>query len=195
MKKRIIYLLLIVTMMAQFVLPISTSAADSVYTNDTTKPYVDSLRKLNAFTLYDGDTFFEDDKPVTRYEAAKAIVDIVGYAGHQTEGSVGNLFFDVPNYLEYAGDISLAVNLGFMNGVGNGLFEPTKNIVKLHFLKALLVAAGHEWEVEARGGYPQGYIAVAERVELLEHFQGDLNDVLTRGEMVKVLYKSEAKRS
>lgn len=188
MKKRIIYLLLVVTMMVQFVLPISTSAADSIYTNDWVRPYVDSLRKLNAFTLYDGETFFEDEKPVTRYEAAKAIVDIVGYAGHQTEGSVGSQFFDVPNYLEYAGDVSLAVNLGFMNGVGNGLFEPTKEIVKLHFLKTLLIAAGHEWEVEARGGYPQGYITVGERVGLLEHFQGDLNDVLTRGEMVKILY-------
>lgn len=188
MKKRIIYLLLVVTMMAQFVLPISTSAADSVYTNDWVRPYVDSLRKLNAFTLYDGETFFEDEKPVTRYEAAKAIVDIVGYASHQTEGSVGSQFFDVPNYLEYAGDVSLAVNLGFMNGVGNGLFEPTKEIVKLHFLKTLLIAAGHEWEVEARGGYPQGYITVGERVGLLEHFRGDLNDALTRGEMVKILY-------
>lgn len=188
MKKRLIYLLLIVTMMAQFVFPISTSAAELVYTNDDIKPYVNSLRKLNAFTLYDGDSFFENDKAVTRYEAAKAIVDIVGYADHQTVGNVGSLFFDVPDYYEYAGDISLAVNLGFMNGVGNGLFEPEKEILKLHFLKSLIIAAGYEWEVEARGGYPQGYTTVAERIGLLEHFQGDLNDVMTREEMVKVLY-------
>ncbi len=188
MKKRIIYLLLVVTMLVQFVFPVSAQTSQSVYMNDEIKPYVDSLRKLNAFTLFDGDTFFEDDKPVARHEAAKAIVDIVGYADHQMTGNVGNVFFDVPNYYEYAGDISMAVSLGFMNGVGNGLFEPEKDIVKLHFLKALLFAAGHQWEAEARGGYPQGYIAVAERVELLEHFQGDLNDVLTRGEMVKILY-------
>lgn len=188
MKKRLIYLLLIVTMMAKFTFPISTSASESVYTSDDIKPYVNSLRKLNAFTLYDGDTFFEDEKAVTRYEAAKAIVDIVGYADHQTAGNVGSLFFDVPNYYEYAGDISLAVSLGFMNGVGNGLFEPEKEILKLHFLKSLLIAAGHNWEVEKRGGYPNGYIDVAERLGLLKHFQGDLNNVMTRGEMVKVLY-------
>ena len=169
--------------------PTSFAQEGKIYQAEDTKVYVNALRQLGVFDLYNSELFFGETESVKRHEAAKALVDYFGYDTGIT-GDVSHIFYDVPAYYEHSSVISSAYKMGIMNGVGGGLFAPEDNILTGHFIKAMVNTLGYEWKATLRGGYPNGYFAVAAELNILQNVTADMSSELTRGNLLKILYNT-----
>lgn len=160
-----------------------------VYSDQEVKEIVAELRDFGLFDLWvTTETFFTEDAGVTRAEAAEALVKLLGY--DNMSGSNNGMFYDVPDYHERAGVISVISSMGVMTGAGDGLFVPEGEILKSEFAKAIVYALGYGWKATVEGGYPTGYMTVAKRMGLLDGVEGDISAPLTRAELVKILKNS-----
>lgn len=165
--------------------------SEMIYVYEETETYIKHMQQLGVFDLYsNGNLFFEDNAPVKRWESAKALVGYLGYSEFATAGNVGSTFYDVPDYYENSAIISSVVELGIMNGTAEGMFEPEKNILRRDFVKALISALGYDWKANGYGGYPSGYLRVANELKLLAGTSGDFNAELQRKDLVRILYNA-----
>ncbi len=170
------------------IFPIGAGAADTehkIYVREETENLVYQLQQLGVFTVSDG-IFFGDTAKVKRCEAAKMLVDLMG-------GSIGGgevVFTDVPEYYDYFKEISSVSALGIMNGSGNGLFEPEKEITRVQFIKCMVEVLGYGWKANLKGGYPYGYLVIGEELDLLDGIEGETNAALEKADAVRIIYNS-----
>ncbi len=194
MKKiKILNLALSVMLVLSMLVPQTVMAEEEniLFADPANEEYVKFLDKLGIYSFY-GDTglFFEDAKTVKRYEAAKVLSTLIGYTKDGLPGTVSHLFIDVPDYYEHVGVINCVVTHGLMNGTGQGTFDPEGEIKVGQFLKPLVIALGYNHKALYAGGYPDGYIKVARDLKLLNDIDCNVNDVLTREILIKLVYNA-----
>ena len=56
-----------------------------------------------------------------------------------------------------------------MCGRGNSQFDPDAGVTYAEAIKMIIVALGYEEQALAKGGYPDGYVAVADELGILEN--------------------------
>lgn len=189
--KRLRALLLLMVMTVNIFAEVSVHAADyKIFVNQENEVYAKMLDKFGIYSFYNEDgVFFNDTNGVKRGEAAKALISLLGYES-VGGGSVSHLFIDVPDYHEYATDISAAVNMGLMVGTEPGLFEPDSVIKVEHFIKMIVKALGYEYRAQIFGGYPLGYVSVAAELGLLKGIDQTVDQDLSREALIRFLYNS-----
>ena len=64
--------------------------------------------------------------------------------------------------------IKIANEIGIINGYGNGIFGPEDQVTNEQALKMIVCALGYEETAFNKGGYPNGFIAVTERLNIVE---------------------------
>lgn len=142
------------------------------------------------------DVNFEPRIPVKRMSFAKAVYQIYkkqeipdeeGDASAKKTVAVDTGFSDVPSDSEYAEAIKFLSENGIMNGVGDGKFEPFEYVKNIEAITVLLRVLGYANMAELEGGYPNGYLKMANRAELSVG-SADYNAVLRRSGMVLLLY-------
>lgn len=144
---------------------------------------VELLVSLGVIKGHD-DGRFDPQGHLTRAEAAKIIY--VATRGEDDGGKIfagSNLFSDVPRGLWSQGYINYASVMEFVEGHGDGTFDPDGNITGYEFLKILLCALGYDQEAEgfiydARWQY--NVLTVALKKGLTAGFSGDLAQPLER---------------
>ncbi len=189
--KKLGVLLLAVIMLIQsgIVLVSAEEQKELIYADPEVKEIVTELCELDLLDVWVNDeTFFAEVEKVKRADAAKALVKLLGY--DSMVGGNNGMFYDVPDYHESAGAISVISSMGVMTGAGDGLFVPDGEILKSEFVKAIVYALGYGWRATYEGGYPTGYLTVAKRIGLLDGIEGDFSAPLTRAELVKILKNS-----
>jgi len=132
----------------------------------------DAATRLAGFEIMKGypDGTFKPENNITRAEFAALVVRALGeedtamlLAGSDTG------FTDVTaNEAWASGYILLASQKGIINGYGNGMFGPNDNIKYVDALVMLVRALGYTPEADAKGGYPSGYVAVANKLDLTD---------------------------
>ncbi len=187
MKKCIAMLIAIIMITAS--LP-SVSASELLFIDESDEQYFNVLTNLGVLSLYqDEEGFFDGGKSVLRVEAAVAIADLLNLDTGK-DSSIGTTFIDVLPSEPASGSIAAMVNLKAMNGFGDNLFRPYEEIQTVHFIKALIVALGYGWSADYSGGFPTGYVKVANEVNLLDGISINNDQVLTRSMMFKILYNA-----
>ncbi|MBR5157605.1 MAG: S-layer homology domain-containing protein [Clostridia bacterium] len=193
MKKfKCVRMLLAAIMLFSICTPFTAVAQDNMlFADPANEAYAEFLDKLGIYSFYsDSGLFFEDNNAVKRIDAAKSLVSLLGHDINSVSGTVSDLFIDVPDYYEYAGVVSTAVDLGLMRGTANGVFAPEEKILLEHFIKSVVVALGYDFKAQARGGYPSGYIYVANELGLLEGISAKYSEDLTRQMLIRILYNA-----
>lgn len=99
-------------------------------------------------------------------------------------------FTDVPEGSEYYDAVTTAAMVGLVSGNGYGAFLPEKNITLYEAIKMTVGALGYGAVAEARGGYPMGYLAVANDLKLLKGINLAGGESLTNATAVKLLYNA-----
>ncbi len=185
-------LLLAVTLIFSMCFAGTQAAQDNMlFADPANEVYAKHLNRLGIYSFYgDGELFFEDSKAVKRVEAAISLASLMGYDTENAAGSVSHMFIDVPDYYEYAGVVDITVSLGLMQGMGAGIFAPEDNIKLEHFLKSIVIALGYNYKAQAQGGYPGGYIAVANELNLLKGVTAAYSDDMSREMLVRILYNA-----
>jgi len=150
----------------------------SVFALDSDKEELNSNESvyglLSAMGIIDNTFTFNYEAAVTRMEFAKAVVSAGGY----DTGFVSpeGIFSDVPVSNEYIKDIEFLAMSNIVSG-DNGRFYPDRNITLDEALSIIIKAAGYSSIAEKEGGYPNGYLVVAQREKLLNNVRLSGTDI------------------
>lgn len=158
-----------------------TDVEDSTHEQDINLLY--DLGIVNGKT----ETEFEPEATLTRAEYTTILLRILGLEG--TAGG-NSSFIDVPESHWAHASINLAYDLGYVNGVGNSMFAPDSPIKVPEVIKMMVCALGWELKAESEGGYPNGYIATAMELDILDGVSVTANGEITRGEMATLVANS-----
>ncbi len=144
---------------------------------------VENLSEYNIINGYEDGTFRPYDN-ITRAEFCKLIMcaTMNDYVGEYEK-----CFTDVENGFWAENYIYAAKMLGIVNGTTETTFEPEANITNEQAVKMIVCALGYGEEANDLGGYPNGYIRVAENLGIIsEGFVGE--KVATRQGVAEMVY-------
>lgn len=106
----------------------------------------------------------ENDQ-ITRAEFVTILCRAIGIEELAQSEEMRNkeIYVDVPKTHWAVGYINAATEHGAINGVGNGFFCPEMSVTNEQAIKILVAAWGYTEEAEKLGGYPNGYMAIAQQ--------------------------------
>jgi len=165
--RRSVTILLVTAMLATGFAGIASAAIQDV----TGTRFEEAVTYLNRLGVLEGRPGgFYPNEPITRAEAAKIIVYIIGKAdlADLVKGSMP--FSDVPGSHWASGYILIAKNLGIINGYPGGTFKPENNVTYSEFAKLLVEAAG--LSPTAGQTWPLNYIMAAQAAGILADVPG-----------------------
>lgn len=154
---------------------------------DATAEYADAVDFISRMGIMIGDEKgnFNPNKTVTRAEMATLICRM----RDQAEGlTTAERFPDVPVAHWANPYVSKAVELQVVTGYDTGLFGPADQVTYEQAVTMLVRAAGLGEEAALAGGYPNGFLAVAERYGMLEGIQSQVGEALSRADIAMILY-------
>lgn len=119
--------------------------------------YIDVLNTLGVTTLTDATAY------VTRIDFAEMMMRSYGAAD---VAAVNTDFADVKQDDAKSGYVQLASSNGFLNGFSDGYFRPYDVITYNQVVTSLVRLVGYEPYAKIKGGYPYGYITVANELDI-----------------------------
>lgn len=158
----------------------------SVFAEENSKN-VEVLMDLGIIEGYE-DGSFKGDDIVTRAEAVVMVTRMLNLSvkyGNDTQ------FTDVDKDDWFAGFVNAAVEKGFVNGQGDGTFDPYARLSVHHIVKMLVCALGYDGIAEINhGGWAQeGYMVVARMLNLIDD-SVKAEQTATRWFVAELLYKA-----
>lgn len=129
---------------------------------------------------------FNPYKTVTRAEMATLICRVLGETENLAEDN--SLFTDVPASHWANKYIVKAALLGVINGYGNKIYGPSDNVTYEQAVTMIVRAIGKESETSGRGGYPEGFLAIAEEDGLLNGVFSANGEYLSRADIATILF-------
>lgn len=145
------------------------------------------LQLLNIIPAdyYDYNTLM--DEKVSRADFVDAVARLIGGADYK--GST--YYYDVPQTHYAYNSIAMLTEMGIVNGTGNNLFSPEDAIDGAAAYKIILSLMGYNVHAENDGGYPNGYLKIARKIDLLD--TDWVLSEMTRGEMFILLFEAAKK--
>lgn len=125
----------------------------------------EALEKLNAFGVVIGD--LGTDAGVTRAELISVIMRSIGITDGKSDKQY---FYDVPADNSYAIYINSAFEMGIVSG-SDGFFHPDNLITYNEAVSMLVKVMGLHTEADYVGGYPMGYLRVANDADILDYVE------------------------
>lgn len=141
---------------------------------------VNVLSELDIVKGYEDKTFRPEGE-LSRGEFAAMIVRLVNSSVYTIPQE--QIFSDVSKKhwaFEY---VNAGYSIGYFSGFGDGTFAPDAKITFAEAVKAMVTMLGFERVAEARGGYPYGYIKVANDEDLLDGISAAETHTATRGDV------------
>lgn len=122
-----------------------------------------AVQTLSALDILNGyeDGTFGPEKDITRAEFAAVVCRALDMEASANGAKGATPFTDVPADHWASGYINLAAGQGIVNGYGDGKFGPEDNVTYEQAVKMLVVALGFEPMAAQKGGFPTGYLVVA----------------------------------
>lgn len=149
---------------------------------------VGSLAQMGVITGDEKGNFNPNDT-INRAEVAAIICRITGVED-DAKGMKNVVFTDVPSTHWAVGYVAKAVEHGVINGYGNGTFGPSNPVTYAQMVKMLVCAWGYEEEAQAKGGWPNGYLQVANERGYTEGIRQNDNDEIARSTVILLIYNS-----
>lgn len=128
----------------------------------------------------------DQEKEVTRAEFASVCGKILNISPSLTASRT--YFTDVTPESWFAYTVNTLAELGTISQPENRLFEPERAVTVAEAVKMLVNLMGYGAYAEERGGYPNGYLAVAYEENLLSGGNG--GDALTNRAMADLVYRA-----
>lgn len=125
--------------------------------------YAEAVTVLSELGILKGDESgnFNPNNTITRAEVAVIICRMLGIEDEAKMISRSS-FSDVPTTYWAVGYIEKAVERGIISGYGNEEFGPTDSITYEQTVKMIVCACDLVDQAEDAGGYPKGYLTVAQ---------------------------------
>lgn len=154
---------------------------------DENADYAEAVEYLKDVGIMRGDDQgnFNPNKTVTRAEMATIICNMLGETENLTTSEV---FSDVPTTHWANKYVTRAKELGIISGYGDGRFGPNNPVTYEQVLTMLINAVHLENEAIEAGGYPDGYISVAEDYGYTKELSIPKGTAVARWQISIILY-------
>ncbi len=193
MKKRILSMLLMLTMVCSLiVVPNSVLAASYYDTVDTDcELAVDVLSALGIMGGYTDGSFLPYNT-ITKAEMAAIAIKLVGLDGYGEEAPDDmELFNDMYDYEGWAaGAVAMAKTKGIARSDENGNFNPDMSASYEDAMQMIVSALGYGHEAQVRGDELKDYVYVAQKLGLTKKLNTAMGQNITRGDVAKLVYKA-----
>ncbi len=125
--------------------------------------YAEAVTVLSALDIINGyeDGSFKPEGKITRAEYAAIVCRVNNMDDAAKANANGNIFTDVAADHWASGYIATAYQAGIVNGMGDGTFAPEAEVTYEQAVKMLVAALGYEMKAQSMGGYPTGYMMIA----------------------------------
>ena len=174
---------------------VPASFADKLTLKDVadTASYATAVNTLVALKVINGyeDGTFLPDNLITRAEATKVMVAALNQIDSAESMKGSTKFTDVEAKHEWAtGFINAGVQAGYINGMGDGTFAPDANVTYAQMVKMLVSAMGYNEYAEFLGGYPNGFISIANSEGVTSGVKANADDNVTRAQVAQLVYNA-----
>ncbi len=189
---KIVSLLLTLVMIFGIAVPMTVSADTLSFTDvPTTHNYHEAIMNLVAEGIVNGmgDGTYNPEGAVTREQFAKIICYALSVGELTYSPEEKNIFIDVAPDRWSSDNIKTAYKLGIINGMGDGTFAPESNVLYEQAVKMAVCALGYTTaHADREGGYPMGYMAIANRAGLIKGIKdAKQGQPLNRGAVAKLV--------
>lgn len=190
MKKttRIMSLLLTLAMIITMAVPMTVSAA---FTDvDSKHVYYEAINNLSAEGILNGfeDGSFKPGDSVTRAQFTKIMCYALSVGNLTYSEAERSIFTDVAPAHWAANNIVTAYRQKIINGMGDGTFAPEANVNYEQAVKMVVCALGFEQSALNLGGYPQGYLSVANSRKITAGIvDSGVGQAMNRGAVAKLI--------
>lgn len=149
--------------------------------------YDDAFFRIKSLKLFVADDKgdFMLDKSATRAEFAIMLLRLMNTEELAAISSYSGKYSDVGPDMYYTGYVEAITTLGLMSGYPDGTFLPEKSVTYQEAVKTIVASLGYSVVAEQKGGYPDGYMAVAMQIGLLDDVA--IKDKFTRADMAVLL--------
>lgn len=172
MKKKMLLIIMTMAMLIQM-----SAYAYSDINNSSQNSAVNTLSGFGIINGYDDGTF-KPDNNITRAEFAKIVIATIGADSNPMSTET---FYDVENEHWAKSYIYIAKSMNIINGTTDTSFSPNDNVTYEQAIKMIIAALGYWEEAENNGGYPYGYISVADRLGITNGVVYENQSYATRG--------------
>lgn len=153
--------------------------------------YTQAVLSLTQMGIVTGDEKgnFNPDATINRAETAAIICRIMGVE-EEAKTMKTEVFADVPATHWAVGYVAKAAELGIINGYGNGNFGPGNPVTYAQMVKMLVCVWGWETEAKQAGGWPNGYLQVADQNGYTQGIRQEPQDEIARSTVMTLIYNS-----
>jgi len=173
MRKASKFLSLLLSVVMVLTVAIPVAFADEIAFSDVpaSHRYYEAITNLAAEGILNGmgDGAFAPEGDVTRAQFAKIICYALSVGNLTYSKEQKSLFSDVSPDHWAADNIKTAYDQKIINGMGDGTFAPENNVLYEQAVKMAVCALGYtEAQAERNGGYPMGYMTLANKAGILK---------------------------
>lgn len=164
-------------------------SAGSVFPDvDDSAPYAEAVEHLNEAGIMKGSSSgnFNPNSTVTRAEMATILCNAVNEIDNIVP--VGDIFTDVSKDHWASGYIARASTLGFISGYGDGRFGVNDEVTYEQAITMVIQASGGAGEAQERGGYPDGFVSLADDFGLLHGVDAKMGESLSRANVAVLIF-------
>ena len=151
--------------------------------------YAEAVNTLAELGIIAGDQHgnFNPDSTITRAEFATMMCRMLGVEDEALAITESG-FSDVPSGHWASGYIAKTVELGIFGGYGGGRFGPSDALLYEQAVAILVRLITQEEQVELAGGWPKGYIAIAQESGLTKGTTISVGSQVSRGTIATLLF-------
>lgn len=154
---------------------------------DSNSPYATAIEYVSELGVMVGGSNgnFNPNQIVSRCEMATIICRMLGSAENLPKSEV---FTDVPTTHWANAYVGKVAELGIVGGYGNGKYGPGDPVTYEQAITMIVRTIGEGDRANSNGGYPNGFIQVAQEKNLLNGIQAVKGQGLSRGAVAMLLY-------
>ncbi len=158
----------------------------------STAPYAEAVDVLSALGIIDGyeDGSFQPEKTIKRSEAAKIIVAMNNKLATAENRMGTTKFNDVAADHWASGFVNVGVTDGYINGKGEGRFDPDGEVKYQEVIKMIISCMNYNEYANFYGGYPDGFISIADELEITDGCSMDDEAAATRAVVAQLVYNA-----
>ncbi len=179
MKKILAFCLLLAMLIGCFPARATNEISEQI---DKYSEELEFVRELGLMPEVDYATF-DANAVVSRGEFAAILCQLNGI---NPSDAAEFSFVDIDSN-EWKGYIASCVELGLMNGTGKYFFEPNRGVTVVEAAKCFLEMLGYKTTALLNGGYPNGYLNIANKLDLFDGINMDAHEIKWN-EMARIIY-------
>ncbi len=170
-----------------FVCTVPALAEDTLYDDELTHAF-DVLSQLGVFSEKNN-LEIDLEERVSRGDFILSVMNLIGMENLPHNEDIEG-FSDVTASNKYYNSVMAGVSLGFIHGSGDGSFKPNEKITASAAVKILVSLLGYEDVAQNKGGYPSGYFAKANELNLTDGVSFGSDDRITMRDVIILLYNT-----